>query len=96
MAIFAKYEPPAGIFKSYIWKKTAIFSAKKDDGPIENGTMLGPMRVEDVKKEMYQLVATTTDPNLVGKSWSSFIFFRKIWFLKEKGWSSLNYIVNLV
>lgn len=32
---------------------------------IENGTMVGPMKVEDVKKEFYQLLATTTDPNVV-------------------------------
>ncbi|CAI4231019.1 unnamed protein product [Auanema sp. JU1783] len=31
---------------------------------LENGTMLGPMRVEDVKKEFYQILATTTDPHV--------------------------------
>ncbi|KAK6734378.1 hypothetical protein RB195_017890 [Necator americanus] len=32
---------------------------------LENGTMLGPMRVDDVRKEMYQLLATTPDPRFV-------------------------------
>lgn len=32
---------------------------------LENGTMFGTHRIEDIKKEFYQLVATTTDPNVV-------------------------------
>ncbi|EYC22987.1 hypothetical protein Y032_0016g3057 [Ancylostoma ceylanicum] len=32
---------------------------------LENGTMVGPMRVDDVRKEMYQLLATTPDPRFV-------------------------------
>ncbi|PIO72479.1 suppressor of forked protein [Teladorsagia circumcincta] len=32
---------------------------------IENGTMVGPMRVDDVRKDMYQLLATTPDPRFV-------------------------------
>uniref|UniRef100_A0A1I7XTD6 Suf domain-containing protein n=1 Tax=Heterorhabditis bacteriophora TaxID=37862 RepID=A0A1I7XTD6_HETBA len=35
---------------------------------LENGTMLGPMRVEDAKKDFYQLLATTTDPNVAMSS----------------------------
>uniref|UniRef100_A0A0N5AIR5 Suf domain-containing protein n=1 Tax=Syphacia muris TaxID=451379 RepID=A0A0N5AIR5_9BILA len=34
---------------------------------LENGTMFGIHRIEDIKKEFYQLVATTTDPNVVSK-----------------------------
>ncbi|KHN81350.1 Cleavage stimulation factor subunit 3 [Toxocara canis] len=32
---------------------------------LENGVMFGKHRVEDLKKDFYQLVATTTDPNVV-------------------------------
>ncbi|VDL85986.1 unnamed protein product [Nippostrongylus brasiliensis] len=32
---------------------------------VENGTMVGPMRVDDVRKDMYQLLATTPDPRFV-------------------------------
>ncbi|MFH4974280.1 hypothetical protein AB6A40_000989 [Gnathostoma spinigerum] len=32
---------------------------------MENGTMFGTHRIEDIKKDFYQLHATTTDPNLV-------------------------------
>ncbi|VDO76042.1 unnamed protein product [Haemonchus placei] len=32
---------------------------------IENGTMVGPMRVDDVRKDMYQLLASTPDPRFV-------------------------------
>uniref|UniRef100_F1KXJ8 Cleavage stimulation factor subunit 3 n=1 Tax=Ascaris suum TaxID=6253 RepID=F1KXJ8_ASCSU len=32
---------------------------------VENGVMFGKHRVEDLKKDFYQLVATTTDPNVV-------------------------------
>ncbi|VDD87394.1 unnamed protein product [Enterobius vermicularis] len=32
---------------------------------LENGTMFGTYRIEDIKKEFYQLVATTTDPNVI-------------------------------
>uniref|UniRef100_A0A183EBM5 Suf domain-containing protein n=1 Tax=Gongylonema pulchrum TaxID=637853 RepID=A0A183EBM5_9BILA len=32
---------------------------------LENGTMFGMQRIEDVKKEFYQLLNTTTDPNIV-------------------------------
>lgn len=32
---------------------------------IENGIMFGTHRIEDIKKEFYQLLATTTDPNVV-------------------------------
>ncbi|VDK68633.1 unnamed protein product [Anisakis simplex] len=32
---------------------------------LENGTMFGKHRIEDIKKDFYQLVATTTDPNVV-------------------------------
>lgn len=38
---------------------------------IENGSMFGIHRVEDIKKEFYQVLNTTTDPNLV----STFLFF---------------------
>ncbi|VDK49293.1 unnamed protein product [Cylicostephanus goldi] len=43
---------------------------------VENGTMVGPMRVDDVRKEMYQLLATTPDPRFV----SIILFF----FSKER------------
>lgn len=32
---------------------------------VENGTMVGPLRVDDVRKDMYQLLATTPDPRFV-------------------------------
>uniref|UniRef100_A0A0R3S461 Suf domain-containing protein n=1 Tax=Elaeophora elaphi TaxID=1147741 RepID=A0A0R3S461_9BILA len=32
---------------------------------LENGTMFGMHRVEDIKKEFYQLLNTTTDPNII-------------------------------
>lgn len=32
---------------------------------LENGVMFGTHRVEDVKKDFYQLLATTTDPNII-------------------------------
>uniref|UniRef100_A0A1I7VCC6 Suf domain-containing protein n=1 Tax=Loa loa TaxID=7209 RepID=A0A1I7VCC6_LOALO len=32
---------------------------------LENGTMFGVHRVEDIKKEFYQLLNTTTDPNVI-------------------------------
>ncbi|CAG9536291.1 unnamed protein product [Cercopithifilaria johnstoni] len=32
---------------------------------LENGTMFGMHRVEDIKKEFYQLLNTTTDPNVI-------------------------------
>lgn len=32
---------------------------------LENGSMFGMHRVEDIKKEFYQLLNTTTDPNIV-------------------------------
>ncbi|KAJ1361970.1 hypothetical protein KIN20_021368 [Parelaphostrongylus tenuis] len=32
---------------------------------LENGTMVGPLRVDDVRKDMYQLLATTPDPRFV-------------------------------
>lgn len=35
---------------------------------VENGVMFGKHRVEDLKKDFYQLVATTTDPNVVSVS----------------------------
>ncbi|KAK6025438.1 hypothetical protein OSTOST_08662 [Ostertagia ostertagi] len=50
----------------------SITMAAKLTGPvldkkvkIENGTMVGPMRVDDVRKDMYQLLATTPDPRFV-------------------------------
>ncbi|CAB3404733.1 unnamed protein product [Caenorhabditis bovis] len=35
---------------------------------LERGTTIGPMLVEDIKKDMYQLLATTTDPAAIVRS----------------------------
>lgn len=41
---------------------------------VENGTMVGPLRVDDVRKDMYQLLATTPDPRFVSFHTTGFGF----------------------
>nr|CDJ96334.1 Suppressor of forked domain containing protein [Haemonchus contortus] len=45
---------------------------------IENGTMVGPMRVDDVRKDMYQLLASTPDPRFVSLQYVKALFTKKL------------------
>ncbi|CAD6192040.1 unnamed protein product [Caenorhabditis auriculariae] len=65
MGPFVNVDHLIGTINSYQLPSSFISNGKEK---VENGTMLGPMLVEDVKKDFYQLLATTADPNAVVKS----------------------------